>query len=60
VRPGLVSAGALTAATAVRHGVALHKQDTVQTLFALDDEDLAALVGAGVLPEVALGAGLIR
>ena len=50
----------LTAAIAARHGIVLHKQDTVQTLFALDVEELAALVAAGVLLEVSLGAGLTR
>ena len=50
----------LQVAALVGAGVVLHGADALQAQLGLDAAELAALVDAGVLLEVELGAGLVR
>ena len=54
-RPG--AATSLAAAVAVRHGIALKGQGSLQALLDVDDVGFAALVHDGTVLEVPLGAG---
>ena len=57
---GQIGGPVLRAAALIGAGVALHGAETLQAQLSLNAGELAALVDAGVLVEVGLGAGLTR